>query len=83
MELEYIPVFITHYAHNACFITVISAVIVEGFPGGSKGKESACSAGDPGSIPGSERPPGGGNATHSSVPSCLESSVDRLTLALS
>ena len=25
------------------------------FPGGSDGKESACSAGDPGSIPGSER----------------------------
>ena len=24
-----------------------------GFPGGSDGKESACSAGDPGSIPGS------------------------------
>ena len=25
------------------------------FPGGSGGKESACNAGDPGSIPGSER----------------------------
>ena len=29
-----------------------------GFPGSSAGKESACSAGDPGSIPGSERFPG-------------------------
>ena len=28
-----------------------------GFPGGSDAKESACSVGDPGSIPGSERPP--------------------------
>ena len=28
------------------------------FPGGSDGKESACDAGDPGSIPGSERSPG-------------------------
>ena len=28
---------------------------------GSGGKESACSAGDLGSIPGSERYPGGGN----------------------
>ena len=28
-----------------------------GFPGGSDGKESACSAGDPGLIPGSERLP--------------------------
>ena len=32
-----------------------------GFPGGSDGKESTCSAGDPGSIPGSERSPGEGN----------------------
>ena len=29
-----------------------------GFPGGSAGEESACSAGDLGLIPGSERPPG-------------------------
>ena len=28
-----------------------------GFPGGSDHKESACNAGDPGSIPGSERSP--------------------------
>ena len=31
-----------------------------GFPGYSPGKESACSAGDPGSIPGSGRCPGEG-----------------------
>ena len=30
-------------------------------PGGSEGKESACSAGDTGSIPGSGRSPGEGN----------------------
>ena len=30
-------------------------------PGGSAGKESACSAGDPGSIPGLGRSPGEGN----------------------
>ena len=29
-----------------------------GFPGSSAGKESACNAGDPGSIPGSGRSPG-------------------------
>ena len=29
-----------------------------GFPGGSDGKESACKAGDMGSIPGSEKSPG-------------------------
>ena len=28
-----------------------------GFPGSSAGKQSACNAGDPGSIPGLERPP--------------------------
>ena len=31
------------------------------FPGGSDGKESACNAGDPGSMPGSERSLGEGN----------------------
>ena len=31
------------------------------FPGGSDGKESACNAGHPGSIPGSGRYPGEGN----------------------
>ena len=32
-----------------------------GFPGGSDGKESPCSAGDTGLIPGSGRFPGEGN----------------------
>ena len=32
-----------------------------GFPGGSDDKESACNAGDSGSIPGSGRSPGEGN----------------------
>ena len=33
----------------------------QGFTGGSASKESACNAGDPGSIPGSGRSPGEGN----------------------
>ena len=37
-----------------------------GLPGGSEGKESACDA-DQGSIPGSGRSPGEGNAVHSSI----------------
>ena len=37
------------------------------FPGSSDGKESACNAGDPGSIPGSARSPEKGMATHSSI----------------
>ena len=34
---------------------------VQYVPGGSVGKESACNAGDAGSIPGSRRSPGEGN----------------------
>ena len=33
---------------------------VWGIPGSSAGKESTCNAGDPGSIPGSGKPPGEG-----------------------
>ena len=47
-----------------------------GFPGGSDGKESACSAGDPGSIPGSGRAHGEGNGNPLQY-SCLENSMDR------
>ena len=54
-----------------------------GSPGGSDGKGSACSVGDPGSIPGSERSPGKGNGqptpvflpgkSHAKEPGSLES----------
>ena len=37
------------------------------FPGDSDGKASACNAGDPGSIPGSEDPLVKEMATHSSI----------------
>ena len=47
-----------------------------GFPGNSNGKESACNAGDPGSIPGSRRFPGEGNGNPLQY-SCLENSMDR------
>ena len=48
----------------------ISFINSLGFPHGSVGKESDYNAGDrgdAGSIPGSERPPGEGNATHYSI----------------
>ena len=45
-------------------------------PGGSEGKESACKAGDPGSIPGSGRSPGVGNGNPLYC-SSLENSMDR------
>jgi len=47
-----------------------------GFPGGSDGKESACSAGDPGLILGSGRSPGEGNG-YSLQYYYLENSMDR------
>ena len=42
----------------------------------SVSKESACSAGDPGSIPGSGRSPGEGNGNPPQY-SCLENPMDR------
>ena len=47
-----------------------------GFPGGSDCKESACSAGDPGSIPESGRSPGEGNGNLLQYP-FLENSMAR------
>ena len=49
-----------------------------GFPGGSDGKEPACNARDPGSIPGLGRCPGEGNGYPLQY-SCLENSMDRGT----
>ena len=48
----------------------------EDFPGGSDGKESACKAEDPGSIPGSGRSLGGGNGNPLQY-SCLENSMNK------
>ena len=47
-----------------------------GFPGGSEGKESACSAGDLGSVPGLQRSSRGGN-DYPLQYSCLENFMDR------
>ena len=51
----------------------------KGFPGGSVGKESACTAGDAGDaglIPESGRSPGGGHSSPLQY-ACLENPVDR------
>ena len=48
----------------------------KGFPGGSDGKESACDAEDLGSIHGSGRSPGEGNANPLQY-SCLGNPMDR------
>ena len=47
-----------------------------GFPGGSDGKETACNAGDLGSIPGSGRSPAGGQGNPLQY-SFLENSMDK------
>ena len=47
----------------------------KGFPGCSDGKESACNAGDPGSIPRSGLSPGGGSGNPPQY-SCLENPMD-------
>ena len=51
-----------------------------GFPGGSERKESACSVGDQGSIPGLGRSPGGGHGNPLQY-SCLLNSHERRSLA--
>ena len=50
------------------------------FPGSSDGKESACNAGDPGSIPESGRPPGEENGNPNPLQYyCLENPMGRGT----
>ena len=41
-------------------VIVLNPVSTRGFPDSSVGKESACNAGDPGSVPGLRRSPGEG-----------------------
>ena len=51
----FLPIFTLWFPAN-----LASTITVSGFPGSSAGKESACNAGDPGSIPGSGSLPGEG-----------------------
>ena len=56
----------------------LSIAKMQGFRGGSDGKEFVCNAGDPGSILGSERSPGEGNGNPLQY-SCLENPMDGVT----
>ena len=56
--------------------TYLSLYINIGFPGGSDGRESACNAGDLGSIPELGRSPGGGDGNPLQC-SCLENPMVR------
>ena len=55
---------------------VVLTPLFLGFPGGLDGKESACKAGDLGSVPGFGRSPGGGHGNTLQY-SCLENPMDR------
>ena len=63
------------YLRPNCIICTCSS-FSEGFPGGSDSKDSACRAGDAGSILKSGRYPGEGNGCPLQY-SCLEKSMDR------
>ena len=54
----------------------LGLTFIQGFPGGSDCKESACNVGDPGSIPGSGRSPREGNDSPLQD-SCVENPIDR------
>ena len=56
----YIYIYIYIYTH---ILYIYLVYILLGFPGGSGGKESACNAGDLGSITGLGRSPGEGNGS--------------------
>ena len=57
-----------------------TSTVEQGFPGGLAGKESACNAGDPGSIPRSGRCPGEGHGNPLQY-SCLENPHGQRSLA--
>ena len=64
------------------YIKKIFAKMKNGFPWWLRGKESACNAGDPGSIPGSGRFPGGGHSQGNPLQySCLENPHGQRSLA--
>ena len=70
-------------AKKAAFVPTLSAGLIpgqetKGLCGGSSRKESACNAGNPGSIPGLRRSSGEGNGSPFQY-SCLENSIDRGT----
>ena len=57
-------------------VVVYVCLYLRSFPSGPDGKESACHAGDPGSIPGSGRSTGGGHGNPLQY-SCPENPMDR------
>ena len=50
--------FLSHPLMHTCYKYFLPLTYLLGFPGVSDAKESACNAGEPGSVPGSGRSPG-------------------------
>ena len=79
-HLPYILLFnavqLSFLLRNSPHIPWAKISIYSDFPGGSDGKESACNARDPGSIPGLKGSFGEGNGNPLQY-SCLENSTDR------
>ena len=65
---DWFPLGLTENSIEPCYVFPC------GFPCGSAGKESTCNSGDPGSIPGLEKSPGGGKGYP--LQSGLENSLD-------
>ena len=65
--------------HTESSLFLYIAVRHRSFPAGSDGEESACSAGDQGSIPGLGRSLGGGHSNPLQY-SCLENPIDKRSL---
>ena len=68
------PKFLSDRDQQSVFLKPVSAIMH--FLGGSDGKESACNAGNPGSIPGLGRSTEVGNGNQLQY-SCLENFMDR------
>ena len=67
-----------HYIFTLCFMIrgfALAHIVKQGFPDGSVGKESPCSARDKGSTPRSRRSPGGGHG-NPLQDSCLKNPMD-------
>jgi len=63
-------------SYRGTWFIILCACVQYGLTWLLSGKESTCNAGDTGSIPGSERPPGEGNGNPLQY-SCLENPMDR------
>ena len=70
IALDYVLQVCLLYVFKNCLLNMLL-----GFPHSSVGKEYACNAGDPGSVPGSGRSPGEGNGNPLQY-SCLENPMD-------